>query len=450
MGVRKAMSDDKNMIDFSNYDGDYQAGELLNEDGETVDLDELKSAEEPQKTPMLVRLVILLVLSMVVAITYYVVENTPPPTHVAKRKKPRKVDAVFEKTLKRLDQTRNKEFKPLFQCWGDLAGLIARKGKLSQEKLTDYCPPIKAGDFSAQAKCQDGCKKIILATCKGDKCTDVPEVAYFDFVYLHLLRYARGYNELFAHQRLYDKALEKLKDLKREQRANNKKAPETPKMKALKEKMKTQRTHMDALLTGKGVSRDAHDMPYFSVDGQKVIEQTVAHAKSLLKAPKAEEAPKKKKRRRRRRRRRRKKKKAQAKTYWGGVIKASGKWPVAASSISAYRPIGRYYRLEDKADRIGQVPYSNAAIHFWLYNFISPEISKCAQKSDSKLTLKVKGSISTESGNPIPGTFNFTGTEDTKVKSCVEKYLKRLAFRGFPTSEEDKQANITFDIKLTP
>ena len=98
MGVRKAMSDDKNMIDFSNYDGDYQAGELLNEDGETVDLDELKSAEEPQKTPMLVRLVILLVLSMVVAITYYVVENTPPPTHVAKRKKPRKVDAVFEKT----------------------------------------------------------------------------------------------------------------------------------------------------------------------------------------------------------------------------------------------------------------------------------------------------------------------------------------------------------------
>ena len=107
------MSENDPNEDFSQYEGSYQAGQLLHEDGE-IDLDELGDPSST-RAPLTVQLLFVLFLTILGAGGYYVfILSKPPVETVPKLVKP-KVDETVKKTYTALKATKS-TVSSLFAC----------------------------------------------------------------------------------------------------------------------------------------------------------------------------------------------------------------------------------------------------------------------------------------------------------------------------------------------
>lgn len=431
---------DQGLRDYSNYQGKYQAGEVIGQDGETIDLDEL---EQPVDTgiPIVVKLMFLLLFAGLTGIAYYVVTikpKKPPKQRIAAVK----VDKVYEDALDVTNKIRDKQFKAFFTCWTKVLRHES-KPALNAASLTKACPTQTILGSAYKAACAgENCKDIQLQRCSNGQCTAEAGLSYLDFLYMLMQQYADRYNRVAAYQALYTNAKSTLKDMELER---SKKDEPSEKEKQTKAQVEAYRAKLKTVLTE----------PFTT--GQAITE-AVARAKKLNAANvKAEEPKKKKRRRRRRRRRRRAKAKAEVPTIQGGTIYGDRRFPIEAFRVNAYRPIdSRYYPLEDRADEVGEkgsLRHNGSSVNYWAdLSMQNPMLHICAyrftKKDQPNPTVKIKIGIDSKGGSPIAGTAEVdTGTPANEpLKQCILKALTRLRLRGIPSTQE--RLNLAFTVVL--
>ena len=446
------------MIDFTDYDGEYQAGVVIGKDGEQIDLDELQDEAPPSGIPWFAKLAFLLLCGGMGFIGYKIISHKPPKK--VEKRKVVKVDKVYETTLKLLERTRQKDFKPLYNCWVRLS----RHGVtpyITAKNVSKTCPTFTLG---GGAELRPGCKikeekkeepkkkrrrrrrrkakkapkpapkkaaapgtcvEITLDRCQGGKCAPVKAANYHDFLYALMARQEAGYNMLSAYKGLYSKIKEKTKDKEETERADLKgkkvKFAPSEELEKLQAATKQLQGKLDSQITGKGYKAGAWNFPYYGLKAPQLHTSILKRIAFLQTIPWKKKAAaddkkvekKKKKRRRRRRRRRRKKKKAEKPKenifplkMWGGILTGKKSWPQEALDTEGYKALALFYRLEALADRIvgrkGSLKYRTVALNYWSYLSTEQALHTCAKKNVKNKTIRVDITLilDTLSGRP--------------------------------------------------
>ena len=436
------------LVDYSSYDGSYQEGELLGEDGQAIDLDELKQAEKPPQTPLLIRLLFIIFTIGLGGLTYAVFMRQPPPPPPPPP--PTKADTFYDSVLSRLEDARTKDFRPVRDCWAAIARAQAGTQKLNPASLQKACPPFQAETVSYQGACADDtCKEIKLQRCKDKQCTDIPDAAFLDFLYATMQRYAEGYNYFYAHQKIYGIFREKLNDKKRE--AKRSKQEESPELKEMLEKEKTFAKGLRRFLQGEGFDPASLTTPYFSLKRDdiftQVLQQIQNNSKTLQEEPKEETAPPP----RRRGRRAAKKAKAAPKKkapLSGGILYMRRSWPTETEKILGYKTLTKYFRLEDRADAIGQLRYTPTALRFWTHDALQHSLHLCAARhaNDQDKTLTLNLILLNKTGFPKPEEKTLAPATNQALHRCIlEAVQQKLVYRALPAKGDDGK-----DIEETP
>lgn len=448
------MSGDQNeekMVDYSSYDGAYQEGELLGEDGQTVDLDELKN-DDPSRTPLVAKLLFGVVFVGLGALMYWVFMRTQPPPPPPEPPPLVKLDGFYDQLLSVLEESKEKDFRPVMNCWYEIATAASKQSKVPADKIKASCPALVAEKQRYEVVCEDpDCTKTSLKICEGEKCTARPEVSYLDFLYLLMARIAQGYDTLRAYQRLHGSIVDRLRDVKKQERdlqQQNKKIPDDLKSKitAIEAEVSRSREQFKKVMSGEGVDMKDLTRVYVSIPKAALYSQTLDVVAALVpkKSEESEEAPKKK-------RGRKKETKEEAKApMFGGTLIAYASWPVEALNDGGYKPLTRFFRMEDKADRVGLLQFTPASVYFWTYDVLLPETHACASRfaKGKSLSFKVSAVVFAESSEIKKESLALTPEPEVPLKECLARRLNRILYRGLP--RDGGEIPLSFQIELKP
>ncbi len=435
------------LIDFSTYDGSYQEGELLGEDGQAIDLDELKKAEQPPRTPLLIQGAFVIFFVALGGLMYWAFQKTPPSE---KPKPPPVVDKFYDVVLSRLVDSRS-EFQAVRDCWSVVARAKAGRQKLDAASLQKACPPFKGAKFAYQGACkEDTCTDTKLQKCEGTACQDIEGVSYADFLYALMQRYAEGYNLFYAYQKLYDPLNEKIKDL---QSSAPEGKQEPAALTELKNQDKAKRKELQAFLDGTGFDKSSLTTPYFSLPPDILYTQILSQIKDnspTAETPKDDDDEDSKPKRRTA------KPKASDSSTFGGTLYLLRNWPKQISQNAGYKTLTQYFRLEDYADSIGNLVYSSTAYRFWTHDAVERELQQCtatsAKASDKEFTVRL--TLLHKTGYPKPETsIQIEPAPTPELNSCYQETLrKRLVYRGLPQKDADgkeiAETNLSFKLRV--
>ncbi len=452
------MSDDKQMIDYSNYDGDYQEGELLGEDGQAIDLDELKQQQEPPKVPIVIKLIIVLICGGLGAFAYMTLskegKKTPPPP-------PPRVERseILQNALKHMNDSRVKTYQSLARCWELLGRGEAKKVKVTTALLRKNCPAQKGSTLSFEPRCKgDGCDKVALFRCKKGACKAVEDAKYLDFVYFLLQRVADGHHLLQAYVRLYQRAFAKRKSQERRwsrQKAasggKQAKPPET--LVKLRADVKRYESLMNRILHGKFASSKLWTTPYFGLPADTYLAQVFKRSQGDN-ADDGDDDDDDDDRGSRRR--------GKTPILKGGKLIGYGSWPLKATTLPAYRSIDRFrfeaydetpFLMLARADHFNIIDYTPAALNFWTHMFLQQALHRCARKvtGSNQVKIDVEMVIDVQSGQAYPNTIKLKMDKpQPAVQTCIRSAVrgKRLAYRGL--KEDWKRVLIQYSIHLFP
>lgn len=441
------------LVDYSTYEGSYQEGELLGEDGQAIDLDELKQAEQPPRTPILIQGAFVVFFVALGGLMYFAFQKTPPQP---KPKPAPRVDKFYDNVLSRLVDTRQKEFRPTRDCWSTVSRAQAGRKKLDNAALLKECPPFKGEKIAYQGACKDeACKEIKLQKCEGTNCQDIEGVSYSDFLYALMQRYAEGYNIFYAHQKLYDPLHEKLKELQNSM-DNAKGKEEPPALKDLKDKSQKKRKELRGFLDGSGFDKSSLTTPYFSLPADILYAQIIAQVKENGAGAEVKKEEEPKPRKRRRRRRRAAKPKAAAAPQMGGTLYLRRNFPTKVADVSGYKTLTQYFRLEDHADSIGVLNYTPTAFRFWLHDSMQYDLNLCAARyakaTDQNFTVSM--TILNKTGYPkAEDPVKIEPAASAEMMSCLQETIrKRLVFRALPqkdaSGKETTETALQFKLRV--
>lgn len=468
------MSEEKQQqyVDYSNYNGAYQEGEVLDADGQAIDLDELRQQQDPPRVPISIKLLILLVCSGLGAFAYMTLSKEakklppPPPPRVD-------VSPIMKDALEQMNNSRTKTFHLAARCWELLARNEAKQTK-NHDKLTDallrkHCPAHKGDTLSFEPRCEDSCQRVALFRCEKGACQEVKNTKYIDFLYGWMQRVADGHHLLQAYVRLSQQISTTLQPLEKkweeQQKAGASKDNPPADLVAGRASIKKYETILERILKAKFASTALWTTPYFGQPVDQILEQiatrlqTMQSGKSANTASDDDDA---KNRRRRKKRVKRVRKAAQdTQMISGGSLIGYGRWPTDAMSLSSFRSIQqfRYEALDDtpfqllnRADDLNYVHYTPAALNFWTHNLFQLSLHSCAQKvtGDKGVIAKIEMTIEVNSGRPFAESIKVTLEQQEQASACIKSLLARrtVAYRGMP--ENWKKAAIQFDVHLFP
>jgi hypothetical protein len=458
--------ENKKLIDYSNYDGDYQQGELLGEDGQPIDLDELSKQQVPPKIPIVVKLGIVLILGLLgagAAYFMFVKESkspTPPPKTVIKR------DQVLDDALKHLRDTRDRDFRNLVRCWELLARGDAKKIKLTQELVQKYCTVHKTDQNThLEPRCEEDCAQIALYNCKDQECQAIANTKYIDLIYMMMQRMADGYNLLQAYIRIYQQVDEQYIQAHRrwkQQNIKQKDALPPPELQRLHTQVKNYGQSLKALWTGEGYDKTRVETSYLAIPFEVMVAQSLSRVSELRSSdPKLQLAKPTKKPRKGSKIKREKTvvaKTSKPEYLWGGTVVGWGSWPIKAYGLATFGPIS-HFRFEtfdeipflprDRADFLDFIDYNTISVNFWTQFSIQSALHTCASQLDiPHVQADVEMIAEALRGRIYSDTIQFKlNPVHPQIQKCVQNTLeKNLIYPGIP--KEWEQITVKLRIML--
>lgn len=470
------MSEQKQqLVDYSNYDGAYQEGEVLDADGQAIDLDELRQQQEPPKVPLSIKLLIVLVCSGLGAFGYMTLSKEakkqppPPPPRVDRSKT--MIDA-----LEHMNHSRTKTFHRAARCWELLARNEAKQAK-GNDKLTDallrkHCPALQGKTLSFEPRCEEGCQKVQLFRCEKGACEAVKDTKYIDFLYGWMQRVADSHHLVQAYVRLHQQIETQLKSKEKrwaEQiKAGAPKSPVPNDIATLQASFKKYETILERIVQGKFASATLWTTPYFGQSLDPILGQIATRLQAMQSgtadtsnknSDDDEEQPKK------RRKRRKKSRAASSKTkdrvIVGGSLVGYGRWPVDAAQLPSFRAIQQFryeaidetpFQLLSRADDLNFIDYTPAALNFWTHNLFQLSLHSCAQKvkGNTGVIANITMTIEVNSGRPFAESIQVNLDNQSDANACLKSLVssRTVAYRGMP--EDWKKATIQFKVHLFP